>query len=103
MRHLKTLVMLGVILGLLLPEIASAGGEKVGNLVVVADTRMITDSGYYNSFMKYMADAYNSNIMVFAIWCTVLTACYGAFLGFLMDFLMSKTGLDLKSRKIIEH
>ncbi|MFZ5573174.1 MAG: DVU0150 family protein [Thermodesulfobacteriota bacterium] len=103
MRLFKTMVVLGVVLGLLAPAIALAGGEKIGNLVVVADTRVIDDSGYYGSFMKYMADAYNHNIMVFAIWCTVLTACYGAFLGFLMDFLMSRTGLDLKSRKIIEH
>jgi hypothetical protein len=33
----------------------------------------------------------------------VLTAVYGCFLGVLMDFLLSRTGLDLKSRKIVEH
>lgn len=103
MKQLTALVMLAVIIGLMVPAIASAGGEKAANLVVVADTRVIADNGYYDGFMRYMADAYNSNIMVFAVWCTALTACYGALLGFLMDFLMSKTGLDLKSRKIIEH
>ncbi|WP_373497889.1 DVU0150 family protein [Desulfococcus sp.] len=103
MRQFAAMMMLVVIMGLMMPTIAPAAGEKAANLVVVADTRVLTDSGYYGSFMKYMADAYNSNITVFAVWCTVLTACYGAFLGFLMDYLMSKTGLDLKSRKIIEH
>lgn len=103
MKTLKMLILFTVIIGILLPGIALAGGDKATELIVVADTRVLSDSGYYTAFMKYMADAYNSNIMVFAIWCTVLTAVYGAFLGFLMDFLMSKTGLDLTSRKILEH
>ncbi len=103
MKRMTAGVIVVVMISLMIPAIACAGGEKAANLVVVADTRVIPDNGYYDSFMKYMADAYNSNIMVFAIWCTALTACYGAILGFLMDFLMSKTGLDLKSRKIIEH
>ncbi len=76
----------------------AAGGEKVAQLVVVADTRVIN-----NSFVKYIADLYNTNTLLFAVWAVVLTALYGAFLGFLMDFLMARTGLDLKSRKIIEH
>ncbi len=103
MKQVKTWVIIGVLLGFVLPGIAAAGGGAATELVVVADTRVIQDTGHYHAFMKYMADAYNSNILVFAIWCTVLTACYGAFLGFAMDFLMSRTGLDLKSRKIIEH
>jgi hypothetical protein len=28
---------------------------------------------------------------------------WGAILGFLMDFIMERSGLDLKSRKILEH
>ena len=91
------------ILMLALPLAAMASGDKASELVVVADTRVIPEEGYYHSFMRYMADNYNNNIVVFAIWCTVLTAVYGAFLGFLMDRIMEHTGLDLKSRKIIEH
>ena len=103
MKKMKVLIVVGVILGIILPGVALAGGDKASELIVVADTRVLSDTGYYTAFMKYMADAYNSNILVFAIWCTVLTAVYGGFLGFLMDFLMSRTGLDLKSRKILEH
>jgi ABC-type Fe3+ transport system permease subunit len=103
MRRLKAWIVIGVILGFLLPGVALAGGDKASELIVVADTRVLTDTGYYTQFMHYLADAYNANILVFAIWCTVLTAIYGAILGFLMDFLMSRTGLDLKSRKILEH
>ncbi len=76
----------------------AAGGGEVKEIVVVADTRVIK-----NGVLKYFADIYNSNILVFAIWCVVLTAVYGVILGFLMDWVMSWTGLDLKSRKILEH
>jgi ABC-type Fe3+ transport system permease subunit len=76
----------------------AAGGGEVTEIVVVADTRVIQ-----SGILKYFADTYNSNILVFAIWSVVLTAVYGVILGVLMDFIMSKTGLDLKSRKIIEH
>lgn len=84
---------------LIVPVMAhAAGGGGATELVVVADTRVL-GTGY----MRYFADLYNNNITMFAVWATVLTALYGAFLGFLMDFFMSRTGLDLKSRKIVEH
>jgi ABC-type Fe3+ transport system permease subunit len=76
----------------------AGGGEKASELVVVADTRMIG-----NPIMRYIADTYNTNLWLFAVWSVVLTALFGALLGFLMDWLISKSGLDLSSRKIIEH
>ncbi len=95
--------MMGVMIAILLlqmtaPVMIWAAGGGATEIVVVADTRMV-----HNSLEKYFADLYNTDITMFAVWCTVLTAVYGCFLGFLMDFLMSRTGLDLKSRKIIEH
>ena len=53
--------------------------------------------------MRYFANLYNTNTVLFAVWATALTAAYGCFLGLIMDFFMERTGLDLKSRKIIEH
>ncbi|MGA7878850.1 MAG: DVU0150 family protein [Desulfoferrobacter sp.] len=83
---------------LVLPAMAlAAGGGGASELVVVADTRRIS------GIMKYFANLYNTNILLFAIWAVVLTAAYGCFLGLVMDFFMSRTGLDLKSRKIVEH
>jgi hypothetical protein len=76
----------------------AAGGGEVTEIVVVADTRMIQ-----NGILKYFADTYNTNILLFAIWSVVLTALYGVILGILMDWIMSKTGLDLKSRTIVEY
>jgi len=91
---------LGIFMALYLfiPEMVWAAGGKAAPLVVVADTRRIS-----GGVMKYFADLYNTNILLFAVWAVVLTAAYGCFLGLLMDFIMSRTGLDLKSRKIVEH
>lgn len=85
------------VLGVLLPGLALAGGEAASNIVVVADTRRVT------GVMRYFADMYNSNIVMFAVWTVVLTVVLGCLLGYLMDVIMSRTGLDLKSRKIVEH
>ncbi|MEW6079204.1 MAG: DVU0150 family protein [Thermodesulfobacteriota bacterium] len=103
-KKIRVTVCCFIVLALLLPSMAMAGGGGgASELIVVADTRVLMGDGLYTAFMKYMADAYNHNMVIFATWCTVLTAAYGALLGFLMDWLMSKTGLDLKSRKILEH
>lgn len=80
-----------------LPAMAYAAGDKASPLIVVADTRRV--SGVF----KYFADLYNTNIWLFAVWTVVLTALYGTILGIIMDFIMARTGLDLKSRKIVEH
>lgn len=75
-----------------------AGGEKASEIVVVADTRVID-----NPIVRYIADTYNTNLWLFAVWSVVLTALFGAVLGFIMDWLINRIGLDLSSRKIIEH
>ncbi|MBW1975949.1 MAG: hypothetical protein JRI45_10320 [Deltaproteobacteria bacterium] len=82
----------------LMPSLAWAGGKKASMLVVVADTRRIS-----NPIFHYFANLYNTNITLFALWAVVLTALYGCALGLLMDFIMERTGLDLRTRKIIEH
>lgn len=83
---------------LLIPALLWASGEAATNLVNVADTRRVS-----SVFLHYIADLYNTNPWLFAVWAVVLTALYGFILGFIMDLIMSRTGLDLKSRKILEH
>jgi hypothetical protein len=75
----------------------AAGGGGDAPIVVVADTRVV------HGIMRYFSNLYNTDILLFAVWTVVLTAAYGCFLGVLMDKLMGMTGLDLKSRKIVEH
>jgi len=97
---MKIMALFAALAGLdvLLPRLVMAGGKKASELVVVADTRVL-DSG----IMKYFANLYNENIMLFAVWAVVLTAVLGCVLGWIMDKVMTQTGLDLTSRKIVEH
>ncbi len=97
-KNAKRFFTLLTMIYLCLPAALWAGGEKAVDLVVVADTRIL-----HSGIMKYFSDLYNTNIVLFAVWAVVLTAAYGGFLGLLMDLIMSRTGLDLKSRKIVEH
>lgn len=97
-KAVRKIFTLLTMLYLWLPAALWAGGEKAADLVVVADTRVL-----HSGIMKYFSELYNTNIVLFAVWAVVLTAAYGCILGLLMDVIMSRTGLDLKSRKIIEH
>jgi len=75
-------------LAALLPGFAHAA-EEATDLVVVADTRVLS------GFSLYLANLYNENVWMFAIWAVVLTALLGGFLGLTMDAIMSRIGLDL--------
>jgi hypothetical protein len=85
-------------LTLLVPAAVWASGDKATALIVVADTRRVS-----SAIERYFADAYNTDPVMFAVYAVILTAVYGVFLGVFMDFLMARTGLDLTSRKIVEH
>jgi hypothetical protein len=95
-RRLKIGAVGGAV-GALLPSLSRAA-EEAGDLVVVADTRVL------KGFSLYLANLYNENVWMFAVWAVVLTALLGGFLGLSMDAIMSRVGLDLsKGGGHIEH
>lgn len=99
MRAIRILMATFVLAGLLIPSAAlAAGGGKVEMLVVVADTRMV-----HSPITLWFLNVYNTSPTLFGILCVVLTAAFGCTLGFAADFLMARSGLDLTSRKLIEH
>ena len=88
---------IGGALGALLPSLARAA-EEATDLVVVADTRIL------KGFSLYLANLYNENVWMFAVWAVVLTALLGGVLGVSMDAIMSRIGLDLsKGGGHVEH
>ncbi|BFR49783.1 hypothetical protein RVX_R28440 [Nitratidesulfovibrio sp. HK-II] len=97
-RKLAKLGGLAALVPMLVPSSLWAAGGKAAELVVVADTRVLT-----SPVNRYFANLYNTDILVFAVWAVVLTALLGCILGVIMDRIMMSTGIDLTKRKIIEH
>ena len=80
---------------LLIPEPVWAA-KKAKLLVHVADTRNLS------GVLLYFANMYNENLLMFGIWTVVVITGLGSALGFGMDVIMSRTGLDLTSRELRE-
>lgn len=81
----------------LFPNLAIAAAGKAERLIVVADTRMLTGLNFY------LANLYNEDVWLFAVWAVVITSLLGVGLGLLMDVIMKVIGLDLTKRSSVEH
>ncbi len=98
-KHLLTLLTLGAtVFTVFLPELVRAAGGSAEMLIVVADSRRV-DSGW----ARYFVDSYNTNPLWFGVEVTIITALMGVTLGLITDQIMRHVGIDLTSRKIIEH
>jgi hypothetical protein len=82
---------------LLLPELVMAAGPKAAPLVVVADTRKFT------GWEAWWTNLYNESHLYFALLTVVLIPIIGLIFGVLADVVMSRIGIDLKSRDLAEH
>ena len=82
---------------LLLPALAQAAGPAAANIVIVADTRKTT------GLLRWWGDLYNESHLYFAILTVVLIPIIGVIFGTLADLVMSRIGIDLKSRELAEH
>jgi hypothetical protein len=67
-------------------------GEKAQPLNFIADTTGLS------GMELWYADLYNSNKLYCALVTIIVIPVVGFILGSIADFLISKTGLDLKSR-----
>jgi len=52
---------------------------------------------------EFWIGQYHKSPVMFGLWCTLLTALWGAFLGFLTDQILKLVGLDLTSRETGEY
>ncbi len=98
MRRLWTkIVSLGVMAVLLVPEIVAAAGPKAAPLVIVADTRKFT------GWEAWWTNLYNESHAYFTLITVVTIPIVGLIFGILADIIMSRIGIDLKSRELAEH
>lgn len=81
---------------MVIPDVVLAAGEKA-SLVIVADTRKLT------GWQAWFANLYNESHLYFTIVTVVAIPVIGVILGFLADLVMSRIGIDLKSRELSEH
>lgn len=98
-KHFRKALALGAaVFTVFLPELVRAAGPAAEMLIVVADSRRVGDG-----WARYFVDSYNTNPLWFGLECTIITAVMGVTLGLITDQIMKRVGIDLTSRKIIEH
>ncbi len=93
----KKIIGFGFTVVLLAPGSALAAGEKVANLVMVADTRRLT------GWEAWWANLYNESHFYFTLITVVTIPIVGLIFGVLADIIMGHIGIDLKSRDLAEH
>ncbi len=82
---------------LLLPLQLFAVGEKTDAIVIVADSRK------FSGLRGYWANLYNESHLAFAVLTIVILPVTALVLGKLTGSLLSRLGINLKSRELAEH
>lgn len=75
----------------------AAGGGNEAPIVIVADTRKLT------GVMAWWANLYNESHLQFMLLTIVLIPVTGVLFGVLADLIMSRIGIDLKSKDLPGH
>jgi len=75
----------------------AAGGGNEAPIVIVADTRKLT------GVMAWWANLYNESHLQFMLLTVVLIPITGVLFGLLADVVMSRIGIDLKSKDLPGH
>jgi hypothetical protein len=82
---------------LLFPAQLLAVGDEPVLIVLVADTRKL------HGWEAWWANLYNEGHLAFALATIVIIPVCGVILGLLADLVMSRLGIDLKKRALVEH
>ena len=73
---------------------AAGGGEAI---VIVADSRRLS------GWEAWLTNLYNENLFYFTLVTIVVIPTMGLLLSKLTGFLMTRIGIDLRSRVLAEH
>ncbi|MGA2960615.1 MAG: DVU0150 family protein [Candidatus Korobacteraceae bacterium] len=97
-KYFSRLLGLITVLLLLPTQLFAAGGADMPDLMVlVADTRK------YKGWEAWWGNIYNEGHVAFALITVIIIPLAGVILGLLADVVMSRIGIDLKSRALAEH
>ncbi len=82
----------------ILPGLGSGGGgQRQPTLVMVADTRKFT------GWEAWWTNLYNESHVYFTLLTVAIIPVVGVIFGTIADLIMSRIGIDLKSRELAEH
>jgi len=79
------------------PARALAAGATGEAIVFVADSRR------YTGLMAWFTNLYNESLAQFTLMTVILVPLLAIVLSTIMGFLLSRTGIDLKSRTVAGH
>lgn len=88
---------LAILWSLLAPAAGWAAGGKAERIVMVADSR------FHSGWQAWLANLYNESLTYFTLVTVLVIPTLGAVLGTVTDFLLSRLGVNLKSRVLAEH
>jgi hypothetical protein len=75
----------------------AAGGGNDAPIVIVADTRKLT------GVLAWWSNLYNESHLQFMLLTIVIIPVTGVLFGLLADVIMSRIGIDLKSKDLPGH
>jgi len=83
---------------LMLPaQVFAAGGGGGEAVIFVADSRR------YSGWQAFFTNLYNESLAQFTLLTVILVPLLALILSSVMGFLLSKTGIDLKSKAVGGH
>jgi hypothetical protein len=85
------------LLAILLLPVQLLAAEPSDSVVIVTDTRKL------QGWEAWWGNLYNESHILFALVTVVIIPVCGVILGLLADLVMSRLGIDLRSRKLAEH
>ena len=96
-RLLTRLCALATLVSVLAPSAAWAAAGKAAPIVIVADSRS------HSGWQAWLSNLYNENLAYFTLVTVLLIPTLGALLGKITEFLLTRLGINLKSRVLAEH
>ena len=93
----RMLARLMVLLWLWVPVRVIAAGATGEAIVFVADSRR------YSGIMAWFTNLYNESLGQFTLLTVILVPTLALTLSTIMGFLLSRTGIDLKSKAVAGH
>ena len=98
LRFSIMLIRLAALILLLLPAQAFAAAASGGEAIVI-----VADSRRFSGWEAWLTNLYNESLFYFTLVTIVVIPTMGLVLSKLTGFVMTRIGIDLRSRVLAEH